>query len=115
VYVEIGTPPERQDRESQESEEQTMMMWWGYGWPMLWMAFWNLLWLVLIGLCIWMLVRWLATRSPRRDDWHHSVAPEPSALEILRRRYARGDIDTATFEQMRERIIASGERETPSV
>ena len=93
-----------------------MMMWWGYdyGWPMLWMAFWNLLWLVLIGLCIFALVRWLAARSPMRDNWHRPVSPpEPSALEILRQRYARGEIDTATFELMRERLEASRERESP--
>jgi hypothetical protein len=31
----------------------------------------------------------------------------PSALEILRRRYAAGEIDAGTFEQMRERLEAS--------
>jgi hypothetical protein len=35
----------------------------------------------------------------------------PPALEILNQRYARGEIDTATYEQMRERLAAS---ETPS-
>jgi len=33
---------------------------------------------------------------------------QPSALEILRQRYARGEIDAATYEQMRERLEASG-------
>jgi hypothetical protein len=32
---------------------------------------------------------------------------QPSSLEILRQRYARGEIDTATFEQQSERLEAS--------
>ena len=32
---------------------------------------------------------------------------QPSALEILNQRYARGEIDAATYEQMRERLEAS--------
>lgn len=92
-----------------------MMMWgYGYGWPMLWMAFWNILWLVLLGLFIWALVRGL-TRSSRGAGSHHSPERSLDALEILRQRYARGEIDTATFEQMRERLEVSRERERPPV
>jgi putative membrane protein len=32
---------------------------------------------------------------------------QPSALEILRQRYARGEIDATTYQQMRERLEAS--------
>ena len=32
---------------------------------------------------------------------------DPTAREILNQRYARGEIDAATFEQMRERLEAS--------
>jgi len=34
-----------------------------------------------------------------------------SALEILRQRYASGEIDADTFEQMQERLIASYQQE----
>ena len=34
-----------------------------------------------------------------------------TALEILRRRYAAGEIDAVTFEQMQERLIASYQQE----
>jgi hypothetical protein len=33
---------------------------------------------------------------------------QPSAMEILRQRYARGEIDAATFENMRERLENTG-------
>jgi len=32
----------------------------------------------------------------------------PDALEILRQRYASGEIDGTTFDQMRERLESSG-------
>ena len=31
----------------------------------------------------------------------------PSAIEILRQRYARGEIDADTYQQMLERLLAS--------
>ena len=76
---------------------------------MLWMFFWNLFWLVLLGVAVWALVRWLI-HFPLHGNHPRSLPPEPSALEILRQRYARGDIDATTFEQMRERLERSREQ-----
>lgn len=39
------------------------------------------------------------------QDWRSTA--EPSALTILQQRYAHGEIDDATFEHMRERILES--------
>jgi putative membrane protein len=91
----------------------TMMMWgYGYGWPMLWMVFWNLLWLVLLGLLIWGVVRWLAGRTSHPAG-HDFGSPPRSALDILQERYARGEIDETTFERMRERLVASSTERQP--
>ena len=72
---------------------------WGFG-PGLWGVLGGLLWIV-----IWGLIRWFASGNRRRPYYHPDQPPvAPSALEILRQRYARGEIDAATFEQMRERL-----------
>lgn len=42
-----------------------------------------------------------------------SLSTRIVCLEILRQRYACGEIETVARERMRERIIASREREQP--
>lgn len=83
-------------------------MMWGYdlGWGgMLWMGLGSLFWLVLLGFAIWLLVRWLTRNNPATPSNPDTPPTPPSALEILRQRYARGEIDTPTFETMRERLL----------
>ena len=60
-------------------------------------------WIVLIGLLIWGVSRVFTNRpsSTGRTD------RGPTAMEILRQRYARGEIDAATFDEMRRRIEAN--------
>ena len=72
----------------------------------------RIFWLVILGLLIWGMIRWLSTRS-RHIHMPPMYTPgmppsQLSAMEILRRRYARGEIDTATYESMRERLENSG-------
>jgi putative membrane protein len=85
-------------------------MMWGYPWSgtmMLWMSIWGIVWLVLLGIAIWALVHWVSHRTPVGG-----LSSGPSAIEILRQRYARGEIDATTFEQMRERLEASQRSES---
>src|SRR5438128_9820 len=84
-------------------------MMWGYnpgwgGWLM--MSFGMVFLTVLLVVLVWALVRWTNSRvmpPPGRAP----IPNGPSALEILQQRYARGEIDDATYEQMRERLQAS--------
>jgi putative membrane protein len=77
----------------------------GVAWPMMLGAWVGMtLWILLLAGLIWGLLRWLGGRP-----WHRPMTPprEPSAQDILEQRYARGEIDHSTFEQMRERLQAS--------
>lgn len=80
-----------------------MMMYgdWGNGW----MGFGGLLLMFLFwGLAIFgfvALVRWSVSRSDRPG-----VSGEPSALEILQRRYASGEIDEQTYQRMKAELEA---------
>jgi putative membrane protein len=84
-------------------------MFWGFHglWfllPLLFLG--KFFWLVLLGLLIWGVVRRFSAR--RTPFYHPGVPPvQPSAMEILRQRYARGEIDAVTFDRMRERLEAS--------
>ncbi len=83
------------------------VMWYGYGWgAMLLMLLSMLLWVAVVGLLVWALVRWLAVGAGGTGA--PGAGPTgPSAIEILRQRYARGEIDATTFEQMRQRLEGS--------
>jgi uncharacterized membrane protein len=49
---------------------------------------------------------------PMLTDILGTKSTDASALEILRMRYAAGEIDTVTFEQMQERLVASYQQES---
>jgi len=68
---------------------------------------------LLIGLA-WVLLRWILPYilPVIADIFGWPPAENPPALEILRQRYAAGEIDAVTFEQMRERLEASYPRGT---
>ncbi|MGB6380898.1 MAG: SHOCT domain-containing protein [Syntrophobacteria bacterium] len=71
-----------------------MMGNWGYGmmgWfgPIMMLVFWGLIILVLI-----LVVRWLWTSSDKKPEQNIQESP----LDILKRRYASGEIDREEFE-----------------
>ena len=77
-------------------------------------------WIILLVLLIAGLVRGFGYRRWRAPyygypyrfgtppSWSNQTN-QPSPLDILRMRYARGEIDAVTFEQMRERLEGNGE------
>lgn len=79
------------------------MMGWGGGWGMSWIgmilmaAFWIA---VIVGIVF--LIRWLILSTRQGGDGGGRPQAGDTALEILRQRYARGEIDRETFEKMRK-------------
>jgi putative membrane protein len=69
------------------------MMWWMPGMMLIGAFVWPLM-LAVIGLGIWWLVR--EFRPTRHDQ----------ALQLLRERYARGEIDREEFEARRRDLVA---------
>lgn len=67
---------------------------WGPGWGWGWFAAGHLLWWVVVIVALVVLVRWAIQRSGPR------AAPPPPdrALDLLRERFARGEIDETEFE-----------------
>jgi putative membrane protein len=92
-------------------------MFWGFHgvWLLLpLLLFGKLFWFVILALLIGFLLRRLISGSRpmsfyRPTPFYQPGVPpvQPSAMEILRQRYARGEIDAATFEHMRERLESS--------
>jgi putative membrane protein len=89
-------------------------MMWGYGYGFDWlsmilMSLGMLLWIAFLVVLVWAIIRWLERKTTTTASPVTSASPGgPSPLEILNQRYARGEIDTATFEQMRERLTTLG-------
>ena len=72
-------------------------------------------WLIILALLIGLVVRRFIARN-RQWAFGNNYPPfyrpgtppnQASAMDILRQRYARGEIDAVTFDQMRERIEAT--------
>ena len=94
------------------------MMWgYGFGWGWFMMVFGGVLWIAVLVVLVWALLRWFERKGRATGS---STPVGPSALEILNQRYVRGEIDSAAFEQMRERlqgteyVPGASQRETAS-
>ena len=92
-----------------------MMMGFGHGLlfllPLLFLA--KFFWIVILAILIGFMIRRFSFRHAHRYAYQYGTpSAQPSALDILRQRYARGEIDAVTFDQMRERLEAtSGPRQ----
>ena len=73
--------------------------WWMFG--SMW--FFSILFLLLVIVGVMFIARWLLRRNAKESP------AEESPLDILKRRYAHGEIDRDTFERMRRDIGGSSD------
>ncbi len=78
------------------------MMGWGYGMGWLWMIIMIVFWVaVIVGIIL--LIRWIILSM--KSTSQHGIQEE-SALDILKKRYARGEIDREEFEQRKKDLLS---------
>jgi putative membrane protein len=65
------------------------MSWWSYGGVFMWLIF-----LVLIGFVVYFVLR--------GDKWIKRGSSEEAPLDILKKRYARGEITKQEYEEMKK-------------
>jgi putative membrane protein len=72
-------------------------MMWGFGW------WWTTIFWILIIVGIVFLIRWLIDQGRTNKKM---LSGEKSALEILKRRYAKGEINKEEFEQKKKDLLS---------
>lgn len=85
--------------------------WWDHMWGATdgwgWMVFMMLFWAVLLILAVWLVLRLVQNRGP--VDTPRQPGGEGRAEDIVRDRYARGEIDRDTYTRMLEDLRRDGE------
>jgi len=59
----------------------------------------------IIGLLVLAAIIWLAVRAANPNNTHEDSNTNKSALDILKERYARGEIDKSEFQARKENLM----------
>ena len=75
-------------------------MWHDMGWGGMWIGW--LFWLIILGVIVWAVIK--ISGNARRSGPSHDLSQSESPMDILKKRYARGEISKEEFEQMKRDI-----------
>jgi len=73
----------------------------GMGWGGMWFG--SIFWLLIIGVIIWVVIT--SINNSNRRDISNNFPQQESALDILKKRYAKGEITKEEFDQMKRDLI----------
>ncbi len=79
------------------------MMGFGFGFPFMFFF-----WILIIGLGIWVVIQ-LVNRSGSQSSGASQpqiTSQQDNALDVLKKRYARGEITKSEYEEMRRDLLA---------
>ena len=75
----------------------------GFGWGGgMWMG--SIFWLLFLGVIVWAVISFTNNQKRNSTDGP-PISGEETSLEILKRRYARGEISKEEFEQIKKEIL----------
>lgn len=74
-------------------EDWGHMSWWGYGGAFMWLIF-----LVIIGVIVYFIVR--------SEKWMKRGPDEETALDVLKKRYAKGEITKQEYEKIKKDLTS---------
>ena len=80
------------------------MMGWHGGWGMVFGPFFMIIWLAVVIAVVVLLVRWLGGPWHAGQSPYSSPPPARTPMDILKERFARGEIDKDEYEE-RRRIL----------
>lgn len=75
-------------------------MWHDMGWGGMWIGW--IFWLIIIAVIVWAIIT--ITRNRQKSGQPQGPSQTESPLDILKKRYARGEINKEEFEQMKKDI-----------
>ncbi|NOY78293.1 MAG: SHOCT domain-containing protein [Calditrichaeota bacterium] len=73
----------------------------GFGWGGMWFG--SIFWLLFLGVIIWGILSF--THNQKRENREITTPRDETPLEILKKRYAKGELTQNEFDAMRKKLI----------
>ena len=73
----------------------------GFGWGGMWFG--SIFWLLFLGVIVWGIISF--ANNQKRENLDRTAPRGEMPLEILKKRYAKGEISQNEFDEMKQKLI----------